>query len=102
MSAPRWRRHFDALLQGLSDLGYEHAWDILDAADFGVPQRRRRILVVASRVTTPVLPKPGNGHSRDSGLRSYITVRDAIGSLLPLSAGEADPGDPYHKARRVT
>src|SRR5207302_3965538 len=40
MLSPRWRPRFDALLGGLADLGYEHVWDVLDAADFGVPQRR--------------------------------------------------------------
>src|SRR5262249_21122135 len=49
MLSPRWRPRFDALLEGLAELGYEHVWDVLDAADFGVPQRRRRLLVVASR-----------------------------------------------------
>jgi DNA (cytosine-5)-methyltransferase 1 len=47
-------------------------WDVLDAADYGVPQRRRRTIVVGSRVGPPILPVP-------FGVRA--TVRDAIGRL---------------------
>lgn len=38
---------FDALLSGLNELGYVFDTDILDARHFGVPQRRRRVFVVA-------------------------------------------------------
>ena len=100
MSTPRWRKHLDALLQGLSNLGYEHSWDLLDAADFGVPQRRQRILVVASRVATPILPTPTHGQHSHEACVPHVTVRDAIGSLSPLESGETDPLDPYHRARR--
>ena len=44
MLSTRWRRHFDALLEGLDDLGYNSTWSVIDAADYGVPQRRKRIL----------------------------------------------------------
>jgi DNA (cytosine-5)-methyltransferase 1 len=39
-------RDFGAILGALADLGYGIAYRILDAADFGVPQRRRRVFVV--------------------------------------------------------
>lgn len=100
MLSPRWRPRFDALLQGLAELGYEHVWDVLDAADFGVPQRRRRLLVVASRVSKPVLPPPTHGDPASSGRTAWLTVRDAIAALPPLASGEVDPGDVYHRARR--
>lgn len=35
---------------------YEVTWDVLDAADYGVPQHRRRTIVVGSRVGPPLLP----------------------------------------------
>jgi DNA (cytosine-5)-methyltransferase 1 len=100
MLSPRWRPRFDALLEGLAELGYEHVWDVLDAADFGVPQRRRRLLVVASRVSKPVLPSATHAEPALSGGKAWLTVREAIGSLGPLASGEVDPGDVYHRARR--
>lgn len=39
---------FAAFLSGLAELGYVFDADILDAQDFGVPQRRRRVFVVAA------------------------------------------------------
>lgn len=100
MLTPRWRPRFEALLEGLAELGYEHVWDVLDAADYGVPQRRRRLIVVASRVSQPVLPVPTHGDPASSGRPAWLTVRTAIGSLAPLASGEVDPGDVYHRARR--
>ncbi|MDQ3758318.1 MAG: DNA (cytosine-5-)-methyltransferase, partial [Actinomycetota bacterium] len=51
---------------------YDVTWDVLDAADFGVPQRRRRTIVVGSRVGPPILPAP---------VPARATVRDAIAGL---------------------
>ena len=99
MLSPRWRPRFEALLEGLSDLGYELIWDVLDAVDFGAPQRRRRLLVMASRVSKPVLPVATHGDPA-SGRAAWVTVRDVIGSLPPLASGEVDPDDIYHRARR--
>jgi len=39
---------FGQFLSGLGELGYEYAYRVLDAQHFGVPQRRRRVFVVAS------------------------------------------------------
>lgn len=51
---------------------YDVTWDVLDAVDYGVPQRRRRTIVIGSRVGPPLLPKP-------DGRRA--TVREAIAGL---------------------
>ncbi len=100
MLSMRWQYHFDSLLDGLSDSGYRCIWDIVDAADYGVPQRRKRILLVASRVTKPTLPEATHFHEPpDRRRRRHKTVWDAIGELLPLQSGEYDPSDEYHEAR---
>ena len=93
---PRIHGRLRRLLGRLHSLGYDTEWDVLDAADYGVPQHRRRLLVIASRVATPQLP-PGT-HGPDGKTR-WNTVRDAIGGLPTLNSGEADPNDPYHAAR---
>jgi DNA-cytosine methyltransferase len=60
---------FGCLLQGLVELGYGVSWRILDAQHFGVPQRRRRVFVVAClgdwRAAAEVL-------SLREGLRGYL------------------------------
>jgi DNA (cytosine-5)-methyltransferase 1 len=61
----------------LARLGYESEYRVLDAAKYRVPQRRRRMILVASR-------KRSVRFARGSSIR--VTVRDTI-------AGLPDPGD---------
>ncbi len=58
---------------------YEIRFGVLNAADYGVPQRRRRTIVIGSRVGPIELPKPTHS-SRDGsgGLPRWTTVRDAF------------------------
>lgn len=73
-NVPALARHgrFGALQRVLKSLGYSQFVDVLDAADYGVPQRRKRLILLASRVHEPV---PASPRSR------RVTVRQAIGSL---------------------
>ena len=41
-------RDFGSIIGGMVELGYSPCWRVLDAQYFGVPQRRRRVFVVAS------------------------------------------------------
>jgi DNA (cytosine-5)-methyltransferase 1 len=100
MVSGRWRHRFDELLADLERLGYRCVWAVLDAADFGVPQRRCRVVVVGSRLVDPVLPASTHRASGQGGLPAHRTVRDAIGGLCRLGPGEADPADALHCARR--
>lgn len=98
--------YYRALYQGLERLGYRIRSEEVDAADYGVPQHRRRILVVGALHESPPFPKPTHGHPESpevrSGLRRpWVTVREAIGHLRPLKAGESDPEDPMHRAPRM-
>jgi DNA (cytosine-5)-methyltransferase 1 len=79
--ADHWR--FREFCRGMKELGYKEIHAIQDAADFGIPQRRRRLIYMAVRKSAPILPSP-------RGVRR--TVRDSIGEL-PI-AGES--GDFVH------
>jgi DNA (cytosine-5)-methyltransferase 1 len=69
---------FDRLLEGLRALGYEPAWAVLDAADYGVPQRRQRLIVVAARDGGQlVLPDPTHG----GPATPHRTVGEALAGL---------------------
>lgn len=59
---------------------------VLDAADLGVPQHRRRVLIAAGPVPVDP-PRPTNGDPDDEdtalrGLRPWVSLRDAVGATL--------------------
>lgn len=59
---------------------YQLDSSVLNAADYGVPQRRRRGIVIGSRVGEPMWPEPTHGPHSKNG-RPFKTVRDAIAGL---------------------
>jgi DNA (cytosine-5)-methyltransferase 1 len=68
---------FSNLIETLNRLGYVTLVRVLNAADFGVAQRRRRLILLASRVHLPTLGRMSN--------RS-LTVRDVFAALKCSSA----------------
>lgn len=50
-------RDFAIMLASLSDLGYAVEWRVINAADYGMPQRRRRIFILAYRHGTRLWKK---------------------------------------------
>ena len=79
---------FHDFVDTLERLGYNVWFDVVDCSRYGVPQMRRRMVLLASRhgkitMIDPTHEKP-------------VTVRQAIGRLRPLSAGEAAPRDRLH------
>lgn len=77
-------------------LGYHISYKIVFCPDYGIPQRRKRLVFLASKLGDITLIKPT--HAPDN----YITVRDAIGDLSPIKAGEYDPQDPLHRSRELS
>ncbi|MCL2611671.1 MAG: DNA cytosine methyltransferase [Nocardioidaceae bacterium] len=83
---------------------YEISYGVLNAADYGVSQRRRRTIIIGSRVGRIELPEPTHARETASGLKQWRTVRDRIEGLparpdtteLPQSVtsffGEPMPG----------
>lgn len=66
--------------EGFASIGYTARWKILNAADYGVPQTRKRIFVVAVRddIEPPREFFPTPTHQE----HEWRTVRDAIGDLV--------------------
>jgi DNA (cytosine-5)-methyltransferase 1 len=63
---------FLKICRKLHSLGYKIAVHVLDAADYGVPQRRKRLIMLASNVHTPLIA---------SKVNKRITVREALNGL---------------------
>ena len=78
LGGPRGRAHLPALLDTAEAAGYRVQKRVLDAAEYGVPQRRRRLFLVGERVDREarfVFPSPTH---RDG---AFLTVRQAIADL---------------------
>lgn len=94
-------RFAKAVITSLKKLGYECEENILNAIDFGVPQRRERYFIVASRVSR-------NFSFPAKNISKPITVADAISDLPELLSGanicereyKTRPKSPYSKLMR--
>lgn len=86
---------FHRFVSNLEKADYKINFDTLFAPDFGLPQSRSRLVLLASQFGKIELPKPTH-------LQKYCTVRDAISRLPKLEAGEADAQDPLHRTSRLS
>lgn len=89
---------FRRLLKTLRESGYECTHRVLNASDFGVPQHRRRYVLLAAREKPVELPSPISGIPK----LSSNTVRSTIGRFPAIDAGEADSSIPNHYAARLS
>jgi DNA (cytosine-5)-methyltransferase 1 len=88
--AQKGRPLFDALLEQLHSLGYVTNWAVLQVADFGVPQRRRRLVLLAGLGFHIDMPSATHSRTGADGLPKWRTVRDAISGLAdPVTFTEA-------------
>lgn len=87
---------FTRFLKTLRDRSYFVTWKSCYGPDFGLPQSRRRLVLLASRLGPMDELKPSDAP------QAGATVRSAIGALPELRAGESDPSDPLHAARRMS
>lgn len=84
---------FPDFLNLLKKLGYEVSYDVVSAAFYGVPQDRKRLVLLAARGRKPVFPIKKE---------KMTTVRDWISDLPELVAGSTDPTDPHHQASALS
>lgn len=75
----------------LTETGYHLSADVLDLSMYGVPQRRKRAVIMGALDRPIGLPKPI--FSADKA----PTVRHALAHLEAVEAGKGIPYDPYHK-----
>jgi DNA (cytosine-5)-methyltransferase 1 len=70
------------ILRELGSLGYHVIFDVLNAADYGVPQRRQRVLFLGSRDNERlVIPAPTHAETPKAERSGWRTLRDAVSSL---------------------
>lgn len=96
-NVPRVALHpaFASFVSRLRAAGYFVTYQKVRAQHYGVPQRRTRLVLFASRFGEVELIQPTHEEQE-------ITVRDAIGGLPPIAAGQQHPEDRLHFSRGLT
>jgi len=84
----------------LSYLKYSHDFAIVESQDYGVPQERKRLILVASLLGDISLPPKTHGPGTPSP--AYSTVWEWIARFPPISAGETHPSVPNHRAAALS
>src|SRR3989338_1233730 len=91
-------RKFERILE---KEGYRFVSDTLDAKDYGVPQKRRRLVLLASLHGQVTIPYPTHGTHKKATLR-YITVQDAIKRFPVIRAGSRHKKIVNHETRDLS
>lgn len=88
---------FKAFLSSLKKGRYHVAYGVVNAADYGAPQSRKRLVLVASKFGAVALPPPTH-----AGAANWVTVRQAVAHLPELTDGQQCAQDPMHLASNLS
>jgi len=72
-------RDFAIILQSLNSLGYAVEWRVINAADYGMPQRRRRVFFFAYKATTKIYKQLSKDNPED-----WISSNGVIADAFPI------------------
>ncbi len=83
----------ELLLSAFSKIGYNLSWEVINAANYGVAQLRKRLIIVGTHQKN-IFNFPAHTHSSDTttGLKRFTSVSDILGDL-PLAGSSTFPTD---------
>lgn len=87
---------FPDFVNTLRKEGYKVKYQVVFCPDYGIPQTRRRLVLLASRLGSISLIEKTNTPE------NYKTVGDVIRDLEPIEAGGMSTTDPLHRCRSLT
>lgn len=87
---------FKDFINTLEENEYHVDYKIINCPDYGIPQQRKRLVLLASRLGK--ISIMGETHTP----KNYKTVKDTIGSLEPIESGEISKTDPIHRAAKLS
>ncbi len=94
---------FTEFCKKLDSLGYYFDPElVVYSPDYGIPQKRRRLVLIASIWDKVELIPKTHSCSPDDGLLPFQTVEDAIGDLPKVDDGEVCEQDPLHRSRKLS
>ncbi len=87
---------FKNFIDELKNERYFIWYKIVYSPDYGIPQKRKRLVLLASKMGEIKLIEPT--HTKNN----YITVKDAIGNLEKIKSGESSEIDFIHRASKLS
>jgi len=87
---------FKDFINTLKKRGYHIFWKIVYCPDYGIPQNRKRLVLLASKLGEITLIEKTHLPTK------YRTVKDALGELPEIKAGEINKKDRLHSSRSLT
>lgn len=85
---------FNEFITVLENNHYHYSFSIVNCEEYGIPQRRKRLVLLAS-LYGPIYLNSPDGIKR-------MTVKDAIGLLPPINDGETSKIDPLHRCQKLS
>ena len=97
-NVPQITKHkvFSDFVEGLTSIKYSVNWQNVYCPDYGIPQNRRRLVLLASKIGEIKLIAPTHRPE------NYKTVKMAIGNLEPIEAGTSSKKDRLHKSAALS
>ncbi|MCJ1310311.1 hypothetical protein MMC25_003973 [Agyrium rufum] len=98
---------YNALISQFTSVGYSIRWGVINFADYGLPQSRKRLIIIAAcpGEVLPQFPPPTHSRYPKPGLRIWATINGTINNKVPprwdrhniepMGSGTARPGVPY-------
>ncbi len=86
---------FENFVTQLKKMDYKVDYEVVYAPNYGIPQNRSRLILLASRLGEIKVPE--KTHSKDN----YVTVGDVIKKLPKIKAGQKYKNDPMHKTKNL-
>ncbi|WP_230990370.1 DNA cytosine methyltransferase [Rhodococcus oxybenzonivorans] len=87
---------FSDFVSGLTANGYLVDHQVVFLPNYGLPQHRKRLVLVASRIGKIQVPK--GTHTPEK----YVTVKDVIGEIEPIIHGQQSTSDPMHRTQALS
>ena len=87
---------FRRFVKNVKPLGYKLNYKIINCVDYGVPQNRKRLVLLGSKFGE--IEIPGKTHSKSN----RIVIKKFIKGLPKLKAGQISKKDPIHRAQHLS
>ncbi|PWW78466.1 S-adenosyl-L-methionine-dependent methyltransferase [Tuber magnatum] len=104
LNRPEW---FRSLVMMFTDLGFSLSWKVLHGVEYGVPQTRKRLFLLAASPgeELPEFPKPTHAHPRAANTEGRApprTVRDAISGIPATASCHVHNFSPFPDGPRLS